>query len=282
MRLKAKGICSIISAVVLIAVTMVAFVACSASTEREDSSSAIESDTSVKTDIISNINSSSAAESKTSGKAVIIYAPSENYDATDTELGAVEAIMKKRLDTYGISDYDISINYDTDKVEVSLSLPTDERGYDTEIIADKLKKPAQLTFREGMDGVWEEGGSYEDLPVIVSGDDVESAYAQYALKDGNAQEYDYMVAIKFKDSGKQKFAEVTERLAESRGYISAYIDGEIISVAGVSEKIDNGQAVISGGFTLDEVMELANMINSGALPFKLEMISYDETLTKAD
>ena len=42
----------------------------------------------------------------------------------------------------------------------------------------------------------------------------------------------------------------------------------------VNEKIENGEAVISGSFTAEEVQELANKINGGALPFKLETASF--------
>ena len=216
------------------------------------------------------------------GRVDVTYAPPTDYDATDTELDAAKSVIEKRLTASNITDYDVHIHYNSDKITLNFSWPADNEDFDPKEIVTKLKKSAQLTFREGLDGSWENGGSYKDLPVIVSGEDVESAYAQYALKNGNTDEYDYMVAIKFKDSGKQKFAEATERLAASRGYISAYIDDEVVSVAGVGEKIVDGQAVISGGFTCDEAMELADMINGGMLPFELEVISYDATPPKAD
>jgi len=48
----------------------------------------------------------------------------------------------------------------------------------------------------------------------------------------------------------------------------------MISAPTVNEAITNGEAVISGNFTADSAKSLADKINSGALPFKLEISSF--------
>ena len=48
------------------------------------------------------------------------------------------------------------------------------------------------------------------------------------------------------------------------------MDDTLISAPSVNEKIPSGKAMISGNFTSEEAQSLANKINSGALPFKLQ------------
>ncbi|MBR4306225.1 MAG: protein translocase subunit SecD [Ruminiclostridium sp.] len=208
------------------------------------------------------------------GGVDVSFTSPEDYDASDTELDAAKSIVETRLVANNITDYELYVDYGNDKIIVRFPWQADDEEFDPEEAVKELGATALLTFREGKDGSWEEGGSYEDLPLIISGSDVESASARYSVKSGGTNEYEYMVALKLKDSGKQKFAEATEKLAKDKGYISVYMDGEAISVALVNEKITDGEAVISGSFTAEEVQELANKINGGALPFKLETASF--------
>ncbi|EKC76653.1 SecD/SecF family protein-export membrane protein, partial [human gut metagenome] len=146
--------------------------------------------------------------------------------------------------------------------------------FDPEAAVKELGATALLTFREGSEKSLSNGQTYEDLPLIISGSDVEKASAVYQLKSGNSKEYEYMVSLKLKDSGKEKFAEATKKLASSKGYISTYMDDKCISTATVKEEISGGEATISGNFTADEAKALADQINGGALPFKLETSSF--------
>ena len=150
----------------------------------------------------------------------------------------------------------------------------EDDSFDPEAAVKELGATALLTFREGSEKSLSDGQTYEDLPLIISGSDVEKASAVYQLKSGNSKEYEYMVSLKLKDSGKEKFAEATKKLASSKGYISTYMDDKCISTATVKEEISGGEATISGNFTADEAKELADQINGGALPFKLETSSF--------
>ena len=52
------------------------------------------------------------------------------------------------------------------------------------------------------------------------------------------------------------------------------MDEEVISYPTVSTQITDGAASISGNFTLESATDLANKINGGALPFKLEIENF--------
>ncbi len=207
------------------------------------------------------------------GGVDVTYTSPENYDATDAEIDAAKSIVETRLVSNNITDYEVYVDYGSDKIIVRFPWQAEDDSFDPEAAVKELGETALLTFREGRDTDLEEGQTYEDLPLIISGSDVESATAVYSLKSGSTNEYGYMVSLKLKDSGKEKFSEATERL-EGTGYISTYMDDERISVASVSQHIEDGEAVISGDFDGESAKELADRINGGALPFKLETSSF--------
>jgi preprotein translocase subunit SecD len=51
------------------------------------------------------------------------------------------------------------------------------------------------------------------------------------------------------------------------------LDGEIISAPTVQAEITNGEAVITGNFTIDEAKNLVKRLNEGALPVPISLIS---------
>ena len=87
---------------------------------------------------------------------------------------------------------------------------------------------------------------------------------------------EYYVALELNDSGKEKFAQATERLSQEtpKGIISIWMDDTMISYPQVQSAITDGHVQILLGSSDDAAREqaitLANQINSGALPFALE------------
>lgn len=79
------------------------------------------------------------------------------------------------------------------------------------------------------------------------------------------------VALKFDDEGAKLFAELTKRNLGKR--IAIYLDGEMVSAPTVQSEIINGEAVITGDYSVDEAKALARRLNEGALPVPLSLIS---------
>lgn len=97
--------------------------------------------------------------------------------------------------------------------------------------------------------------------LVLTGLNLKSALAFYEEYNHN-----YVIAIELDEEGAKKFAEATERLAETKGIISIWLDGEKLSAPRVHEKISEGIMNISGGFTVDSAMELAQKMNGN--PFE--------------
>jgi len=79
------------------------------------------------------------------------------------------------------------------------------------------------------------------------------------------------ISLQFDAEGTKLFSEITSRNVGKR--VAIFLDGEILSAPTVNQAITNGEAVITGGFTVPEAKELVTRFNSGALPVPIKLIS---------
>ena len=79
------------------------------------------------------------------------------------------------------------------------------------------------------------------------------------------------VGLSFNQDGKKLFSSITK--AHKGDYLGIFLDDRLIQAPVVREEIPNGQAVISGGFTLEEAQTLVRNLNFGALPVPIKLIS---------
>lgn len=80
-----------------------------------------------------------------------------------------------------------------------------------------------------------------------------------------------LVSLEFDADGAKLFEDITrDHIGET---VAIYLDGEAISTPQVNEVISGGQAVIEGDFTHDEANQLAQRLNAGALPVKIELVN---------
>lgn len=203
------------------------------------------------------------------GGVDVTFAPPEGTDASNTEMDAARSIIEARMLNNNITDYDIYVDYSADQIIVRFPWQSDDTEFDPEAAVKELGETAMLTFREGGTSDIGADQTYEDLPLVLNGNDVESAANYY-----NTQEKEYQVSLKLKDSGVKAFDEATGRLAGTGKSISIWMDDNLISQPRVSAHIVDGSATISGSFTFDSAKELADKINGGALPFKLETSNF--------
>jgi len=206
------------------------------------------------------------------GGVDVTFSPPEGYDATDEEMSAAESIIKVRLVSQNITDYEVYTDYAKDRIIVRFPWKSDEKNFDPQQAIKELGATAQLTMREGAD-VDESGlptGTTKSN-IILEGKDIESAKMML-----NQQTNLPVVQLILKDSGKKAFADATTRLALSHGIISIWMDNTLISYPQVNDPITDGQATISSSsFTAEEAKTLADRINAGALPFELVTDNYN-------
>lgn len=193
------------------------------------------------------------------GGVDVTFVPAGDVDATDAQMQAAQTVINDRLVGLGITDYESYVDANKDRIIVRFPWKSDESDFDPQQAIDEIGTTAEMVFREG---------SSADGEVILTGDQVESATPGYDSTNG------YVVQLSFTSEGAEAFAEATTRLYADGGTISIWLDDENISTATVNSAITDGNAIIEGNFTAEEVETLANQINSGALPFALEAESF--------
>ncbi len=205
-------------------------------------------------------------------------------DISAQDVDTVRDVISQRLVLNNITDYEIYSDTTNKQVIVRFPWTSDEEDFDPNAAIEELGKTAMLEFRIGSDTevqkdedgnpVRDEYGNEVVVPtgeIVLTGEDVDTATALYDTSNGKNTPVVQLVLL---ESGKEKFAEATAEQAASDGTISIWLDNEMISNPTVDETIENGEAVISGGFAdFSEASDLANLINSGALPFNIEVKS---------
>ena len=215
------------------------------------------------------------------GGVDVTFNPAGDYDATESQLDSATEVIKNRLNSLNINDYEVYSDAKSDRIIVRFPWQAGETNFDPEAAVKELGETAELTFRYGSD--YDTDPDTEDIiptgDIILNGADVKSAQPGSQYNDSTGS-YEYVVQLQLNDtssdgeSGKDKFASATAELAGSSTPISIWMDNTMISSPTVSTAITDGNAVISGDFTYESAKSLADKINSGALPFKMETSSF--------
>jgi protein-export membrane protein SecD len=99
----------------------------------------------------------------------------------------------------------------------------------------------------------------------LTGKHIKKAQLTFDNQTGKPQ-----VALIFTDEGGKLFAKITERNVGKP--VAIFLDQFLLSAPVVQQKIEGGNAVITGNFTVDEAKKLAIAINSGALPLPIKLV----------
>jgi preprotein translocase subunit SecD len=182
------------------------------------------------------------------GAHVVLQAvPDEGKKITKDDMLKLTAIMRQRVDEFGVSEPIIQPEGD-DRLIVELA------GVDNPDEAiELLGRTAKLEFQD------------PNGQVIVSGADLKDAKAYIEPTSGKAE-----ISLEFNPEGAKKFGAATARLVGQP--IAIILDGQVIQAPSVNEPIMNGQARITGEFTFEEASQNAALLRGGALPVNVEIM----------
>ncbi|TGN20062.1 protein translocase subunit SecD [Leptospira idonii] len=157
-----------------------------------------------------------------------------------------------------------------------------------EIVKNKMGKKIQDQFLESLEkkysippeykifALWKRGTAAKSalLPrsfvvlerkISLSGNDMTNAQPSF-----NSNSYGWMVSFTLTPNGAEKFFDLT---SENRGRNLAIVWGDkVVSNPVINDPIAGGRAEISGSFTQEEAIRLANVISEGALPIPLSVL----------
>lgn len=180
------------------------------------------------------------------GVSVVMEVKDE--DVSKETLENVKSQLEVRVNSMGVAETVVVIEGDN---RIRIDIPG---IFESSNVVSELSKTGKLTFRNSNGDVLLEGTDVDKATVVTN---TETGYAE--------------VSLNMTEEGKTKFAEATKTYLNQT--ISIYMDEEELVSPTVQAEITDGQAVISGNYTVNKAKNLAALINSGALPVDLEVAS---------
>ena len=180
-----------------------------------------------------------------------------------TATQSVVNVIDRRINALGVAEPIIQEAKVSGKEAVIVELPG---VTDVNEAINLIGKTAQLKFKEENPEATEATkiqDSWKDTE--LTGAHLRRADVQFDKSTGEPQ-----VAIQFDSEGTKLFADITRKNLQKP--VAIELDGEIISAPTVQSVIENGQAVITGKFTIDEAKKLAIELNAGALPVPIKLV----------
>ena len=184
------------------------------------------------------------------GGIYAVYLGDTTAENFDEQMDATVTIMRNRLTSAGYTEANIT-RQGADRIRIEI--PDVE---DPNEILEIVGTPAHLEFVD------------PDGNIIMEGKEIAKASPMMGTDDSGATMY--YVDFELNEEGTAAFAEATTNLIDE--VISIVLDDTVISAPTVNEPITGGKGIISGDFTQEEVINLANLIMSGALPLDIELI----------
>lgn len=200
------------------------------------------------------------------GVSITYQAISENSEITAQDLQKSETVITKRLENINIYDFFVRTDENTKQIHVEIPANVEDKTKDPLEAVKGLDKTAKIEFRDP------EGN------ILLSGSEIKGAkYSEEPTgSKSSSLSADPHVVLEFSEEGKVKFAEATEKLVGKT--LAITLDGEVITAPYVNSKIDSNTAIITLGKGTyaekkAEAKEYAMLIDSGTLPFTLEVIN---------
>lgn len=193
------------------------------------------------------------------GGSVIVFEPNvEDLSTVDAEdMDSAESVIRTRLDSIGETEATISRQ---GEYGLRVEIPNIE---DPHAAVELIGQTAALTFVN----------AYGEVVMEGSADNVKSATMQY----GQLSQYgdmEYYVQLDLTSAGQELFKSATQEavalISEGMNYIGIMLDDTYVSIPSVNEVIDSDTCIISGSFDREGAKSLADVINSGKLPFSLK------------
>lgn len=209
------------------------------------------------------------------GTSITLKADMKNVPAASRgdALDGAKEVIDRRINLFGVSEPLIQTSHVGEDYRVIVELP----GVDVNQAVSLIGSTAQLTF-------WEEGASTSahiatpsGMPIGIeqlytnpqktnlSGKDLQNVNVGFDQKTGEPN-----VELTFGPEGAKKFADISGRNVGRR--VAIALDTQLINAPVIREIIPNGQAQISGGFTIDQAKQMSIQLKGGSLPVPLSVL----------
>ncbi len=181
----------------------------------------------------------------------------------DSVLSGLRDVMERRVNVFGVSEPRVT----TAKVGDSYQVIVELAGIkDVQEAINQIGRTALLDFR-----VVEVQGTGDAAKAIYHPTPLTGRYLSKAELGTNPNTNEPIILIKFNTDGAKLFETLTTQLVGKP--LAIFLDDQLISMPTVREPITGGSAQISGNFTYDSANKLIGLLNAGALPAPISLIS---------
>lgn len=198
------------------------------------------------------------------GAHIVFETEMENIVPEDRPAAAqaVKENIERRINLYGLAEPVIQ----TSKVGEDYRLIIELAGVtDVNQAIDLIGQTAQLDFRE-LDSQATAAASLEDFkPTGLTGKDLVRSQVEFSQNTSEPE-----VGLVFSSEGAKLFSDITGRNIGKP--LAIFLDEIPVTAPTVNVQINDGRAVISGQFTLQEAKQLSTQLNAGALPVPVKVI----------
>lgn len=177
----------------------------------------------------------------------------------DSVLNGLRDVIERRVNLFGVSEPQVFVAKSGNDSNLVVELAGIK---DTAQAILQIGETPLLDFRE----VEQNGTSTEFIQTNLTGRYITSAQLTF---DPNTQAP--QVSISFNDDGANIFEQMTAKNVGKP--LAIFLDGSLVEMPTVQEKISGGQAVITGRFSLSDAKTLVERFNAGALPAPITLIS---------
>lgn len=207
------------------------------------------------------------------GMQVILQADMTDIAEVDRQDALVSAqeVIRRRVDLYGVSEPLIQTSQTGSDYRLIIELPGVD---DPKQALDLVGTTAKLDFR--LESLEATASAATEEPIILldgmgfsptelTGKELQKAQVTFDPSTGEP-----VIALQFNSKGSDLFAAITTENVGKR--LGIFIDGFPIVIPNIATPILDGQAVLTGGFTLESAKQLSIQLNAGALPVPIKIL----------
>jgi len=209
----------------------------------------------------------------------------EDKEIVETETSKIDDLLAdvEANDTINSSiknplfDYIVGTGYQGGPV-IAQFLSKDQKKIEKYLSMPEIRKllPPEKRFTKFLFGKPDANTKIVDLYAIQSNRDDKPPLSGTVVVDAS-QSYDQIgspaVSMQMNGKGARKWEEMTGNAYKDKSNIAIVLDEIVYSAPGVSKgAISGGRSEISGQFTLNEAIDLANVLRAGKLPASAEII----------
>ena len=187
---------------------------------------------------------------------------------TEDKKGAMDSLrdaIERRVNLFGVSEPLVQIETKNDIYRLVVELA----GVDAKEAIRIIGQTPFLDFQE-LNGpvpkTEEEGKNIHFIPTGLDGKYLKHADVVFDNTTGRPE-----ISVTFNDDGARLFGDITKRNIQKP--LGIFLDGAMLSSPTVQEEITGGKAQITGQFDLKNAKDLVLLLNAGALPVPISLIS---------